>query len=75
MLKPFCAGFLSVRRNHYSSNLAGLGSFPQITNTVISLLIQIGSSFNNSAGRHKALKHSLTCNDDEKWHTGAAFTP
>lgn len=58
--EPFCAGFLSLRQGHYSSNLARLGSFPQITNTLISLLIQTGSSFNNSAQRHKALKHSVT---------------
>lgn len=74
-VEAFCAGFHSWRQAHYSSNLARHGSFSQITNTVISLLIQAGPSFSNSANCHKAVKHSVTLvctSNDEKWHTGAA---
>lgn len=54
------------------------GSFSQITNTVISLLIQTGPSFSNSVDCHKAVMHSVTwvrTGNDEKWHTGAALGP
>lgn len=50
--------------------------FLQITNTVISLLIQTGPSFSNSADYHKAVKQSVTLvqgSNDEKWHTAAAL--
>lgn len=72
-VEPFCAGFHSWRQAHYSSNLARHGSFSQITNTVISLLIQAGPSFSNSVDCHKAVKHSVTLvrtSNDEKWQTG-----
>lgn len=49
----------------------------QITNTAISLLIPAGPSFSNPSDRHEAVKHWVTSartNNDEKWHTGAAFT-
>lgn len=77
-VEPFCAGFHSWRQAHYSFNLARHGSFSQITNMVISLLIQTGLSFSNSVDCHKAVKHSVTLvrtNNDEKWHTGAALAP
>ena len=74
-VEPFCAGFHCGRQAHYSSNLARHGSFSQITNAVISLLIQTGPSFSNSVDCHKAVKRSVTLertSNDEKWHTGAA---
>lgn len=77
-VEPFCAGFHSWRHTHYSSNLVRHGSFSQITNAVISLLIQTGSSVSDSADCHKAVKHSVTSvgtSNDEKWHTGAALVP
>lgn len=75
--EPSWAGFRSWRQAHYSSNLAGSGSFSQITNTAISLLIPAGPCFSNPSDRHEAVKHwvmSVRTNNDEKWHTGAAFT-
>lgn len=72
----FCAGIHSWRQAHYSLNLACRGSFLQITNMVISLLIQTGSSFSNAVNCHEAVKQSVTLvwkNNDEKWHTGAAL--
>lgn len=74
----FCAGFYSWHQAHYPFNLAWRGSFSQITNMVISLLIQTGSSSSDPADCHKALKQSVTLvweSNDEKWHTGAALTP
>lgn len=58
--EPFCVGFHSWCQAHYSFNLARHGSFSQITNTVISLLIQTGPSFSNSVDYHKAVKQSVT---------------
>lgn len=58
--EPSCAGFRSWRQAHYSSNLAWPGSFSQITNTAISLLIPAGPSFSNPSDRHEAVKHWMT---------------
>ncbi len=77
MLSLFVLDFIPDVRP-ITSNLARLGSFSQITNVVISLLIQTGPSFSDSVDCHKAVKHPVTLvrtSKDEKWHTGAALIP